>query len=142
MNTAKNYYDNYEVVVPENDDYDLEYIDLNEEDVIDLNPEEVLKIEVQREKKLREALLNLISKEASLSKEKLARMGRETRAEIGKIIKGVKEKAQLYEKGYLEEKAILENYEKRLIDLESMYEEGRKLRDANKKGHEKKNEKQ
>ena len=138
MNTAKNYYDNYEVVVPENDDYDLEYIDLNEEDVIDLNPEEVLKIEVQREKKLREALLNLISKEASLSKEKLARMGRETRAEIGKIIKGVKEKAQLYEKGYLEEKAILENYEKRLIDLESMYEEGRKLRDANKKGHEKK----
>ena len=80
MNTAKNYYDNYEVVVPENDDYDLEYIDLNEEDVIDLNPEEVLKIEVQREKKLREALLNLISKEASLSKEKLARMGRETRA--------------------------------------------------------------
>ncbi len=124
MDTAKNYDDNYEVVVPENDDFDLEYIDLNEEDIINVNPEEVLKAEVQREKTLKEALLNLMSKQASLLKVKTAEKARETGATIDKIIKGVEEKAQAYEKGYLEEKAILDDYNKKLDNLKSLYEEG------------------
>lgn len=146
MDTAKNYDDNYEVVVPENDDPDLEYIDLNEDDIIEVNeeelryldPEETLKLEIQREKTLMEKSLKLISMQASLSKEKIAKIARETGTRIDKIKKVVEEKVQAYEKGYLEEKAILDDYNKKLDNLKSLYEEGVVFRINNKDIFEKK----
>lgn len=92
MDVAKYYNDGYDVEVPEDDDFDLQYIDLDEE--------EVLRHEVQREKTLKEALLNLMGKQASLARIRSSIWARETRDKIGNIVKGLEEKAQIYGKDY------------------------------------------
>ena len=81
MDVAKYYNDGYDVEVPEDDDFDLEYIDLDEE--------EVLRHEVQREKTLKEAWLNLKGKQISLAFVRTAIRARETKDKIDNIVKKV-----------------------------------------------------
>lgn len=121
-------FDDYDYEVAENDDFDIdEYlIDVNEEEVSGVKDEvAVLEQEIQREKTLMEALLNLMSKQASLTAVRSVIWFRETKDKIDNIVKGMKEKAQIYEKDYTSskdgKKSIVEEYEKALDLLSSEY---------------------
>ncbi len=117
MDVAKYYNDGYDVEVPEDDDFDLEYIDLDEE--------EVLRHEVQREKTLKEAWLNLKGKQISLAFVRTAIRARETKDKIDNIVKGLEEKAQIYGKDYIVSKDVkksaIKEYKRALEELTMDY---------------------
>ncbi len=116
MDVAKNY-DGYDVEVPEDDDFDLEFIDLEEE--------EVLRDEIKREKTLKEALLNLMAKQASLTATRSAIWARDKKDKIDNIIKGLQEKAQTYEKDYRvakdAKKSAIREYKRAIEELAMDY---------------------
>ncbi len=123
MDVAKNY-GGYDVEVPEDDDFDLEYINLNEE--------KILKNEVERQERELGLTLNLMYKQNLLRIVKIVDRGRVTKAKIDNIFEGIKEQARIYEKDYIAEKVAIDDYEREIRNLESKYRKGLKLIHADK----------
>lgn len=116
-------YDDYDVEVLEDDDFDLEYIDYLKDEP---KEEEVYEKELHRETKLKELLLNLMSKQASLAITNGTIWAGETKSKIGKMIESVEQIAQQYEKDYISSRdgqsSILKEYEESVDQLQSWFE--------------------
>lgn len=126
MDVAKNY-DDYDVEVPEDDDFDL-----NEKPILK-DEETILKDEVKRQERELGLTLNLMYKQNILRIVKIGNRVRATKAKIDNKFERIKDQALLYEKDYIAEKDAIENYEIETQKVESKYREGLEVILANKK---------
>ena len=118
MDIAKNY-NGYDVEVLEDDDFDLDL------EFINLEEEEVLRDEIKREKTFKEVLLNLMAKQASLIATRSSIWARDKKDKIDNIMNGLQEKAQTYEKDYRvskdAKKSAIREYKRAIEELAMDY---------------------